>query len=74
LKSIPGKIILKKFLAETYYRQDEFDKAIPLLREIGKSGKSDQLKHLSGKTPYKIVSNGNTWGIEFVQTDPLPIV
>jgi len=64
----------KNLLAETYYRQDQFDKAIPLLRETGKIGKADQLQYLSGKVPNKIDSDGNKWGIEFVQTDPLPIV
>lgn len=64
----------KALLAEAYYRRDMFGQAAPLFRAVGNAPMADKLQYLSNKIPYHIESDIDITTIEFVQTDPLPIV
>ncbi len=64
----------KALLAEAYYRQDNFKEAAPLFQAIGKTPMADKLQYFSNKVPYQIESGVDVTSVEFVQTDPLPIV
>jgi predicted aspartyl protease len=64
----------KTLLAEAYYRRDDFQQAAPLFRGIDKIAMADKLQYLSDKVPYQIESDADVTSVEFVQTDPLPIV
>jgi len=64
----------KALLAEAYYRRDDFQQAAPLFRGIDKIAMADKLQYLSDKVPYQIESDADVTSVEFVQTDPLPIV
>ena len=64
----------KALLAEAYYRRDDFQRAAPLFRGIDKIAMADKLQYLSDKVPYQIESDADVTSVEFVQTDPLPIV
>ena len=64
----------KALLAEAYYRRDDFKKAAPLFRAIDKIPMADKLQYLSDKEAYKVESDVDATAVEFVQTDPLPIV
>jgi len=64
----------KALLAEAYYRRDNFQEAEPLFRAIDKVPMADKLQYLSGKEAYKVESEVDVTSVEFVQTDPLPVV
>ena len=64
----------KALLAEAYYRRDNFQQAAPLFRGIDKIPMADKLQYLSDKVPYQIEGDADVTSVEFVQTDPLPIV
>jgi hypothetical protein len=64
----------KMLLAEAYYRRDDFKQAEPLFRALDKVPMADKLKYLSSKVPYEIEGDADVTSVEFVQTDPLPIV
>ncbi len=64
----------KALLAETYYRRDDFKKAAQLFRDIDRIPMADKLQYLSDSEAYKIESDVDVTSVEFVQTDPLPIV
>jgi predicted aspartyl protease len=71
-------------LAEVYYRQDEFDKAIDALNGIDVSTNQlinttyptlnvAKLQSFIGQTPYE-VQGGQSTRIKLLQTDPLPLL
>jgi hypothetical protein len=64
----------KALLAEAHYRRDNFREAGPLFRAIDKIPRADKLQYLSDKAPYQIESKVDVTSVEFVQTDPLPVV
>lgn len=64
----------KALLAEAFYRRDNFQEAAPLFRAIDKIPMADKLQYLSGRDAYKVESESDVTSVEFVQTDPLPIV
>ena len=64
----------KALLAEAYYRRDDFKKAAQLFRALDKIPMADKLQYLSDREAYKIESDVDVTSVEFVQTDPLPIV
>lgn len=64
----------KVLLAEAYYRRDNFRETAPLFRSIGRIPMADKLQYLSHRVPYQIESSVDITSVEFVQTDPLPIV
>ncbi len=70
----PEEKLPKSLLAEAYYRRDEFEKAAPLLRSIGKEVQAKKLESFKGSVPYKIEGRLNLSRIKFIQTDPLPLI
>ncbi len=71
---LPDEKRPKSLLAQCYYRQDRFQQAASIYREIGRVGAADQLDSLSGVTPYKVVGEADIAHVKFEQTDPLPVV
>jgi hypothetical protein len=70
----PGDAEPKRFLGECYYRQDKFDKAVPLLRAVGLEAKAKKLEAFKGQTPYVLRGQGESTTLKFVRIDPLPLV
>lgn len=64
----------KSLLAEVFYRRDEFQKAAPLLRELGSEPRARQMESFKGLLPYKIDGKGRPARLKFINTDPLPLV
>lgn len=62
------------FLAEAYYRSDDFVRAAPLMRAVGREALAAKLESFQDVTPYHIESETDVTTIDFVTTDPLPIV
>ena len=74
----------KTLLAETYYRQDAFERAAELLRAPG-AGAFEERAHFSSLDydkmasfkalkPYELSGTGDRVRLKFVRTDPLPLV
>lgn len=74
----------KTLLAETYYRQDDFEHAAEWLKTPG-TGEFPGRAHFSsldyektvsfkGLTPYQLSGAGEAVHLKFVRTDPLPLV
>jgi len=70
----PDESEAKQLLAEIYYRQDEFTKAVPLLHSIGKEIFAHKLESFRNKKPYDISDPEETIILKFVSTDPLPLM
>jgi predicted aspartyl protease len=70
----PDETAAKVFLAEAYYRRDEFLKAAPLLQAAGQEVKARNLASFKGLTPYEIKGQGEETSVKFVATNPLPLV
>lgn len=64
----------KSLLAEIFYRRDEFQKAVPLLREAGKEVMARQMESFKGLVPYRIEGKRRVARLRFSHTDPLPLV
>ncbi|MGB7062702.1 MAG: aspartyl protease family protein [Candidatus Zixiibacteriota bacterium] len=64
----------KALLAEACYRQDNFREAAPLFRAIDRIPRADKFEYFAEKVPYQIESGVDVTSVEFVQTDPLPVV
>jgi Tfp pilus assembly protein PilF len=70
----PKKKEPKALLAEVHYRRLEFDKAAVLFREIGREAVARKLASFRGARPYRIEGSSRRARLEFVRTDPLPVV
>ncbi|MFB0543871.1 MAG: aspartyl protease family protein [Candidatus Bathyarchaeia archaeon] len=70
----PEDQALKSLLAEVYYRRDEFKKAAPLLRAIGREAMARKLESFRDVLPYQIEEKAEVTDLKFVMTDPLPVV
>ena len=70
----PDEKTPKSLLAEVYYRQDRFAEAAVLRRDIGPEVIADKLAGFAGLVPNRLTGAAAETRIEFVQTDPLPIV
>jgi tetratricopeptide (TPR) repeat protein len=70
----PDEKAAKSLLAETFYRRDDFQQAAPLLRDIGRDVKAEELESFKGTQPYQIQGKAEVSSIKFVMTDPLPVV
>jgi len=64
----------KSMLAEAHYRRDEFQQAGPLLRALGREAKAKKLESFKDATPYTIEGKPSVTSLDFVMTDPLPVV
>jgi hypothetical protein len=60
-------------LAEVYYRRDDFERAAPLYRTLGKEAVARKLESFKGAKPYQI-EGAESACVKFLQTDPLPLV
>jgi len=80
----PSETDPRVMLAETFYRQDEFQKAAASLDGIDVSTNAlikaqyptlnvAKLQSFAGQTPYE-VHGGQSTRVRFVQTDPIPLV
>jgi hypothetical protein len=67
-----SNIRARSLLAESWYRADEFEKAVPLLRALHRDPAAAKLESFAGTTPNAI--EGDTATLPFVQTDPLPLI
>jgi len=70
----PEEPSLKSLLAEVFYRRDNFQQAAPLLHAIGSEAIAEKLESFRDVTPYKIEGTAEVTNLEFVVTDPLPVV
>jgi hypothetical protein len=61
-------------LAESWYRADDFEKAAPLFKAIGRETKAAQMESFKGVSPYRIEGKSGISSLRFVMTDPLPVV
>jgi predicted aspartyl protease len=73
VKLKPEEKAAKSLLAEVSYRRDEFQKAAPLFRSVGRESRAEQLASFKGVSPNKIEGPEIT-SLNFVITDPLPVV
>jgi len=62
------------FLAEVFYRRDQFDRAAPLLRAQGKDAMARQLESFKGMVPYEVAGSAKAARVKFINIDPLPLV
>jgi predicted aspartyl protease/Tfp pilus assembly protein PilF len=70
----PAETKAKSLLAESYYRRDDFQRAAPLYRAIGREALATKLESFKGMRPYQIEDQAQTASLKFVQTDPLPVI
>jgi hypothetical protein len=81
----PGDADPKIMLAEAYYRNDLFDKAVtslsgvavgtnPLIIEQYPTLNVAKLQSFKGETPYEVRGNGPSTTLKLLRTDPLPLV
>src|SRR5262249_18208733 len=70
----PDESPAQLLLAEVHSRRDEFPKAAPLLRAAGREAKAEKLESFRGLTPYEVEGRADETSLEFVVTDPLPLV
>src|SRR5262249_19288822 len=64
----------KVVLAEVFYRQDNFQKAVPLLVAAGQGAKAKKLASFKNQMPYQVQGQGEKTSVKFVMTDPLLVV
>lgn len=65
---------VNEFLAETYYRKNDFQKAAPYFRAIGREGMALKLESFRGTAPYQTDKLFDEVHIKFIVTDPLPFI
>ncbi|TDD80062.1 retropepsin-like aspartic protease [Actinomadura rubrisoli] len=68
----PGDTFSKERLADCYVRQDQFARAVPLLRDTGQEAYAKQYASISG-TPYEVRGAQST-RLPFKALNPLPLV
>lgn len=70
----PEDIEPKLLLAESYWRQDRYSDAVPLLRQAGRELEASLAESFGESQPYE-VSWGTDWTpIKFEASEPLPVV
>jgi tetratricopeptide (TPR) repeat protein len=72
IRLAPDDNALKEWLADCYVRQDDFARAVPLLRDSGNQANADQYASITGK-PYEVCGAMAT-RLPFQVIDPLPVV
>jgi tetratricopeptide (TPR) repeat protein len=70
----PKELAQKSLLAEAFYRHDNFQRAVPLLRGLGREAIAKKLESFKDVAPYHIQEKANSTCLKFVMTDPLPVV
>ncbi len=61
-------------LGEAYCRRSRFGDAAPLFRAGGDIPKAEQLEYLDRKSPYHVDGGVDATTVDFIVTDPLPLV
>jgi hypothetical protein len=61
-------------MGELLYRRNEYFQAAPYFEAIGQKAKAEKLRSFLDKTPFLIESGPDVSSLEFIQTDPLPII
>lgn len=61
-------------LAQVYYRRDDFGRAAPLFRKVGRKALAQKLESFGQRVPYRIEGHLPSVQVPFLRTDPLPIV
>jgi tetratricopeptide (TPR) repeat protein len=64
----------RALMAEVFYRRDEFQRAAPLARAIGREEMAKKLESFTDVLPYQIKGKTKITHLNFVMTDPLPVV
>ena len=75
----------KIMLAEAYYRRDDFQKAVAVLKGVDVESNPlvvaqfptlnvAKLQSFKGQTPYELDGDGETMRLKLLRTDPLPLV
>ena len=70
----PKKEEPKILLTEVFYRQDKFQEVVSLLQQIGKEEEVKRFKSFKGILPNQIKGDVEFTKIDFIKTDPLPII
>jgi RNA polymerase sigma factor (sigma-70 family) len=70
----PAEAEPKALLAEVWYRRDDFQRAAPLLRAVGQEARAKKLASFQDLTPYQVQGPQPSTSLQFVTTDPLPLV
>jgi Aspartyl protease/Tetratricopeptide repeat len=80
----PGDVDAKIMLAEVYYRRNDFAQAAASLSGLGPQDEEKlanygsingaKLESFKGQTPYELVGAGESTRLQFVKTEPLPLV
>ncbi len=81
----PGDADPKVMLAETYYRRDDFEKAVAALNGVDEGTNPlvaaqyptlnvAKLQSFKGQTPYEVHGDGQITRLKFLRTDPLPLI
>lgn len=65
---------INEFLSDIYYRRDDFQKAAPIYRASGREAMAMKLESFKGLIPYKTDNAFNEIKVDFIITDPLPVV
>jgi hypothetical protein len=74
LELSPDAMPAKHLLAEVFYRRDDFQRATPLLRDVGREAMAKKLASFQGSTPYVIQATSPETSVKFILTDPLPLL
>ncbi len=61
-------------MGEVLYRRNEYIQAAPFFEAFGQKAKAEKLRSFQGQAPFLIESGPNVSALEFIQTDPLPII
>jgi Aspartyl protease len=72
IRLAPEDNALKLWLADCFVRQDDFARAVPLLRDAGNQANADQYDSITGE-PYEVCGAMAT-RLPFLVTDPTPVV
>ena len=65
---------VNEFLSEIYYRRDDFQKSAPFYRAMGKEAMAMKLECFRELTPYRTDNAFDEIKVDFIVTDPLPVV
>lgn len=61
-------------LGEALCRRCEYAQAAPLFEAVGHKARAEKLRAFQGKIPFLIESGPESSVLEFIQTDPLPVI
>ncbi len=65
---------LNEFLSDIYYRRDDFQKAASVYKASGRDEMAKKLESFKELIPYKTDNAFNEIKVDFIITDPLPVI